>query len=298
MIFKHTPVMVKELLEYLKPENSGIYVDATLGGGGHTEKILEVLGKKGSLICIDCDKDAAFNTSKHLKDDLRVRIIQDNFSNLSEILKALKCEAINGIIFDLGISSYQLEFAPRGFSFQADGLLDMRMDNTGQKLTAKDLINKLPEIELRKILREYGEERYAGSIARKIVSRRQVKAIVTTKELVEIVKRSVPRKRWPDKINVATRTFQALRIAVNRELENLKKGLEDSLKHLKPGGKIVVISYHSLEDRIVKNFFKKCSLIHPQTLKILTKKPLSPGQEEISCNPRSRSAKLRAACKM
>lgn len=295
-MIKHTPVMVKEVLEYLNPEKGGIYVDATIGGGGHSEKILAIFGNKGSLIGIDCDEDALNNISGSIKNDPRVKLVCRNFSKLESTVKELGCGKIDGIIFDLGVSSYHLEFAPRGFSFQADGFLDMRMDKS-QQLTAGQLVNELPEIELKKIVREYGEERFAGRIARAIVESRKSEQIKTTGELAEIVKKAVPRKAWPRKINVATRTFQALRIAVNKELENLKSGLEDSLKVLKPGGRIVVISYHSLEDRIVKLFFRKHALTHPPGLEILTKKPIVPDLTEIINNPRSRSAKLRAARK-
>lgn len=308
MDYKHTPVLLNEVLEWLKI-NHGIYVDATVGGGGYASKILERLGPAGSLIGIDCDQDALNYTSKYLSQyyNKQLKLIKGNFSDILNILKKMEVNEIQGIVFDLGISSYQVDFAPRGFSFRADALLDMRMDQT-QKLTAKDLINKLSKEELSRILRDYGQEPYARKIAGLIIQEKGKKMIKTTRELAEIVKRAV---RYKKKIHPATKTFQALRIAVNKELENLSLGLENALKLLAKNGRILVISYHSLEDKIVKQFFNKysgkcicnpgliiCQCNSQKKLKVLTKKPIAPAKEEILINPRARSAKLRVACKI
>ena len=288
---KHIPVLLQEVIEILKPDK-GIIIDATVGLGGHAKAILE--NSKVSFIGMDQDGEALELAKENLKGfQGRVIFLQENFSNLKEVSKEQKILGkVSGIILDLGVSSLQLAKAERGFSFQKEGPLDMRMDRKG-KLTAYQIINGWPKEELFEILRDYGEERFAGRISNAIVTKRREKKIETTLELAEIIKSSVPYKYAFRKIHPATKTFQALRIAVNQELSNLKKALEDSLEVLVPQGKIIVISFHSLEDRIVKRFFK--DMQEKSELKILTKKPVSATLEEIRVNPRSRSAKLRAA---
>lgn len=298
----HTPVLVEKVLEYLITKPDGVYVDATLGGGGHSEKILERLIPTGVLIGIDADKDA-LDFSK-VRFGERVLLVQSNFSHLSQILSEHNLPKVDGILLDLGISSRQIDSAQKGFSFSSDAKLDMRFDSR-QKLDAHYIVNSYSEEELSRIFWQFGEEKFSRRIAKKIVDSRTRKSIDTTLELAEVVK-SVVNGKFLNKS--LARIFQAIRIEVNRELESLQSALKSSLMHLNPAGRLVVISYHSLEDRIVKSFFREFStpsrdltwkLTGIETTKplirVLTKKPILPEESETVKNPRSRSAKLRVA---
>ena len=300
----HRPVMRAEAVRFLAPDRGGIYVDGTVGLGGHAAAILAA-GPEARLIGIDRDPQALRYAAARLAQfGDRVRLVHGNYRDLAEILAGLGIEAIDGFLLDLGLSSLQLDAPERGFSFRADGPLDMRMDPT-QKTSAADLVNAASVKELARILRDYGEERFAGRIARAIVAARPIE---TTRALAEIVRRAIPRRFHERRIDPATRTFQALRIAVNDELRNLQDGLAAGFAALRPGGVIVVISFHSLEDRIVKRFFRKLATPRYESLapgpplppqaEVLTKKPLRPSEEEIGENPRARSAKLRACRKL
>ena len=272
----HVPVLKKEVLKYLDPKANENFVDCTINGGGHATTLLE---KGGNVLGIEWDKDIY----KKLK--LDAILVNDSYVNLEKIVKENNFHPVDGILFDLGVSSYQLDQSDRGFTFRKDQPLDMRF-NIDSDLTAKEIVNTWDEKEIAEILDKYGEERNAKKIAKKIVSNRPIE---TTFQLIDIIGGSASRR---SKINPATRTFQALRIAVNRELESLEKVLPIAEKILAPGGRLVVISFHSLEDRIVKNFFKNSSL------EILTKKPITGSIEEIKENSRARSAKLRAGIKI
>lgn len=311
MGFAHVSVLSEEVIAFLAPRAGGIYVDGTLGGGGHAALILDVSVPDGLVIGLDRDKDALEAASKNLrKYGSRFIAVHSNFSDIEKVLADLGLQCIDGVLLDLGVSSYQLDKAERGFSFQQDAPLDMRMDaSTGD--TAADLVNDLPEQALARIFWEYGEERWSSRIAKRIVDARRISRIETTFQLVEIVKGSIPRAKWEERIHPATRTFQAIRIAVNRELESLEQGLTSTVKFLRKGGRVVVISFHSLEDRIVKNTFRDLarSCVCPKNapvcmcgkvseVKVLTGKPVLPGEDEIQNNPRARSAKLRAAEKI
>ena len=300
----HRPVMRAEAVRFLAPDRGGIYVDGTVGLGGHAAAILAA-GPEVRLIGIDRDPQALRYAAARLAQfGDRVRLVHGNYRDLAEILSDLGIDAIDGFLLDLGLSSLQLDAPERGFSFRADGPLDMRMDPT-QKTSAADLVNEASVEELARILRDYGEERFAGRIARAIVAARPIE---TTRALAEIVRRAIPRRFHERRIDPATRTFQALRIAVNDELRNLQDGLAAGFAALRPGGVIVVISFHSLEDRIVKRFFRKLATPRYESLapgpplppqaEVLTKKPLRPSEEEIGENPRARSAKLRACRKL
>lgn len=287
MEIHHQPVMVKEVLDILKPERGGIYVDCTTGEGGHSEALLQCLPASGVLVCIDRDKEMLEIAKKRLLPlHPNIHFFHANFSELSNILSQLNITQVNGILFDLGLSLRQIHSPERGFSFQVEGPLDMRMD-TSQPLKAMDLLNRLSERELASLFKEFGEEPLAEKIASAVVERRKKRPIKTTRELVEIVE-SVVRKRG--RIHPATKIFMALRIAVNRELEELRSSLPSAISLLGIGGRICVLSYNSLEDRIVKQTFKA----HKDEIKLLTPKPLRPTRVEISINPRARSAKLRA----
>lgn len=300
MEYQHTPVMLKEALAFLDPQPGQFFIDCTLGGGGYTLAIAEKAGCRGRVLSIDAD-ELAINNFKN-KTKTNIILVHENFKNLSEIVnrhfKKARTNKFSGIIFDLGLSSAQLQDRNRGFSFQLDAPLDMAFghkhenNETGRKDT-KYIINNYSGKELEKIIREYGEERFAGRIAGAVVAVRKKGEIKTTEQLVEIIKNAVPKKYLHKRIHPATKTFQALRIATNNELENLKEALPQAVDLLKKGGRILVVSYHSLEDRIVKHFFKDEK--QAGRLKIITKKPARPGEEEIKNNPRSRSAKLRAA---
>lgn len=296
MQYYHKPIMVKEVLNYLNVKEEGIYVDATLGGGGHFHEIFKKVGERGLVIGIDRDIESIENAKEKFKENKNVVFVHDNFKNLKSILKDLNISSIDGILYDLGVSSYQLDKEERGFSYQKDAPLDMRMD-TRQKLTARDVVNTFDKEELKRIIYEYGEERFAGRIANFIVERRKNKPIETTLELVEVIKDAIPAKARRRGPHPAKRTFQALRIFVNEELVGLEQAFKDAISILKDGGRIVVISFHSLEDRIVKRLFNEFKRENGLTykLRILTSKPVIPEEEEIIENPRARSAKLRAA---
>ncbi len=284
----HVPVLLEVATDLLTENGGKVYLDCTLGGGGHARRVLEKV-PEAKLIGIDVDEEATEIAKENLKEfGERVSIYKANFRDLDLVLKEEGVEKVDGILFDLGMSMYQIR-SGRGFSFQGDEPLDMRMDKD-QRLTAYEVVNRYPERDLERIIREYGEERLSKKIARAIVRRREKKPIETTKELVEVILSVYPEKLKRSKIHPATRTFQAIRIEVNRELENLKVGLSKALEALNPKGRLVVISFHSLEDRIVKKFMKENS----DKLKVLTKKPITPSEEEVRMNPSSRSAKLRA----
>jgi 16S rRNA (cytosine1402-N4)-methyltransferase len=292
---RHIPVLLNEVIDNLDCLEGGIYIDSTLGEGGHAQRILEAILPGGLLIGIDQDGEAIRKAKENLeKFKENLVIFERNFSEIGSILKSLNIKKVDGILFDLGLSDLQLRDARRGFSFQRDGPLDMRMSEK-MRLTAGYLLNTLSFNELVEILITYGEERWAKRIVRAVVESRRKRPLETTFQLVEIVKRAVPRSGWPRKIHVATRTFQALRIAVNDELIVLEKTLPQVLGFLKEGGRICIISYHSLEDRIVKNFFRE---YREKGLKAVFPKPITPSKRELQMNPRSRSAKLRVGEKL
>jgi 16S rRNA (cytosine1402-N4)-methyltransferase len=306
----HVPVLLDEVIQYLRIKKGGIYVDCTLGGGGHSREILKKIGPKGKLVAIDQDESALKIARQELKNYKNVIFIHDNFRHLANILNSHKIPKCSGILFDLGVSSFQLDIKERGFSFNAVARLDMRMD-TKVDMTAGYLVNNLPSEQLEKIIKEYGEERWARRIAKLIVEQRKISPINTTSDLVAVIARAMPAAARPKNIHLATRTFQALRIAVNDELEALKEGLKAAIGVLEKGGRLCVISFHSLEDRIIKDVFRElargctCPVDFPvcvcnkkSTLKIIAKKPILPQEEEIAANPRSRSAKLRVAEKL
>ena len=306
--FRHVSVMADEALGYLAPRSGGIYVDGTVGGGGHAERILDGCAPDGVLLGFDQDAEALAAAGRRLaRFGDRCRLFRRNFALLGETLAELGIAAIDGLLLDLGVSSHQLDSAERGFSFQQDAPLDMRMDREAS-CTAADLVNDLPEEELSRIIREYGEERWARRIAAAIVRARQAAPLARTGELAAVVSGAIPRALQEERIHPATRTFQALRIAVNDELGSLERGLAAGLERLSPGGRVVVISFHSLEDRIVKSRFRErargcicprqipyCVCGQLPQLRILTSKPVTAGNAEVTANPRARSAKLRAA---
>lgn len=291
MNIEHLPVMGREMLEILCPVEGGIYVDATVGLGGHSAMLLEKIGQTGKIVGIDRDDNALARTAERLHDG-RLKLEKGSFSDMGPILHSQGIEVADGVLLDLGVSMMQLKDLSRGFSFNSDERLDMRMDNS-QGLSAWDVVNGYSEKELVRILKEYGEEYRAVKIVRSIVHARNKKSIDTCKELAEIISGAIGRT---GKAHPATKTFQALRIEVNKELDELKKGLDASLKILKTGGRLCVISYHSLEDRVVKHFIKEKAMA--KVLKKLLKKPLAPAMNEIRANPSSRSAKLRGAEKL
>jgi 16S rRNA (cytosine1402-N4)-methyltransferase len=301
----HTPVLLLETLELLRCKPGGRYVDATLGLGGHAKSILERIQPDGFLLGLDRDEESLSIARGRLEQYAGMfRLLHENFKNLPLVLNNTGITPVDGILVDLGISSFQLLSPERGFSFQSDSMLDMRMDKS-QRLTAADLINSLTEAQLEDIIRRYGEERYARRIARAISSARRKGAITRCSQLADLVRRAVPGHRSPA-IHPATRTFQALRIAVNQELEGLDDFIAGSLSFLRTGGRFVVISFHSLEDRIVKRAFRSlaghCVCDRPRDLcrcprqplaRLITHRAVRPGKEELERNPRSRSARLR-----
>lgn len=287
----HLPVMVKEAIKVLNPIPGGIYMDATIGPGGHAEEILKLIGSEGKLIGIDRDDEALRVAQKRLLNE-RLILKKGNFSDMENLLHRDGISEVDGIIFDLGVSMIQMKDPERGLSFNSDKRLDMRMDRE-QDLSAWDIVNRYPEKELEKILREFGEERLSRKISETIVRKRRIKPIDTCSELSGIVERLY---RTRGRVHPATKTFQALRIEVNNELDELTRGLDSSLRLLKKGGRLCTISYHSLEDRIVKHFMAQSS--KRGLLRVMTKKPMTPGSEELRTNPSSRSAKLRAAEKI
>jgi len=309
--FRHISVMPEEVLHYLAPRQGGIYLDGTLGGGGHSALILEASSPDGRLFGFDRDMAAISAASARLAQyGERFRPLNGNFSDMEGMLAGLGVSGIDGFILDLGVSSHQLDSAERGFSFQQDAPLDMRMDRSRGE-TAADLVNRLSHGELARIIREYGEERWAGRIATFICNAREEAEISGTLQLVDIIKGAIPRKAWEERLHPATRTFQALRIAVNEELASLETGLRAAVRLLRPGGRGVVISFHSLEDRIVKQMFRQlssgcicprdlpvCSCGHQPEVRVLTNRPVMAAETELAENVRSRSAKLRAVEKI
>ena len=294
MIFKHIPVLLNEVLKLLCIKPEGIYIDCTIGEGGHAEAILDIIHPKGFLIGIDCDKSVLEIAESRLgKFAGSFKLVHDNFSNITDICSLLNIKAVDGIILDVGMSSYQIDNPERGFSFNTNGPLDMRM-NRSTNLTAQSLINNASYDELTKIFFEYGEERYSRRIASKIVAERNKKPIQTTFELVNAIKKAIPMRRY--RIHPATRVFQALRIAVNNELKDLSTAVTHGFSLLKKEGRMCIMSFHSLEDRIAKNKFREFKM--NGQAKIITKKPLTPTREEIDRNIRSRSAKLRVVEKV
>ena len=304
MEFKHIPVMLDECITGLNIYEKGIYVDGTLGGAGHSKKILENLSSKGLLIGIDRDEEALENAKKKLKEYKNVKYIHDNHDNIKDILEKLNIDKVDGILLDLGVSSYQLDEKSRGFSYMSDAKLDMRMDKSS-KLTTEYIVNNYKEEKLADIIFTYGEERFSRQIAKGICEYRKNKKIETTKELTDIIEKSIPHINKKEG-HPAKRTFQAIRIEVNNEIEPLYNTITNSIDVLKPGGRLCVITFHSLEDRAVKLAYSdaagKCTC--PPGLpvcicgckskgKIITKKPIIPKDEEIKFNSRSKSAKLR-----
>lgn len=287
--------MSQEVLDYLNLKSGDTVIDCTLGAGGHSLDILNQISPSGMLIGIDQDEDILQIAREHLRAyEDRCRLIYGNFENIDAIINDMNITGVDAILYDLGVSSFQLDNPSKGFSFSSEGPLDMRMDKN-QRITAFDLVNNLSQEEISKILYRYGQERYARRIAREIVARRKRKLITSTGELAQTVQEAVPFLKYRQRIHPATRTFQAFRIAVNNELESLKVSLQKATRIMKAGARICVISFHSLEDKIVKNRFRDLSREHILTL--LTKKPVRASQEEIRQNPRARSARLRAAIK-
>ncbi|MGI6622373.1 MAG: 16S rRNA (cytosine(1402)-N(4))-methyltransferase RsmH [Clostridiaceae bacterium] len=313
MEFEHKPIMLEECIEFLDIRPDGIYVDGTLGGGGHSAEILRRLGPKGLLIGLDQDKNAIKAAESRLLDinsKAEVVIEHTNFENIREVLKAQKIDSVDGILLDLGVSSHQLDEGERGFSYQHDAPLDMRM-NQSDSFNAQILLNSWSKDEIARVIRDYGEEKWAARIADFIVRNREAQKITTTGQLVDIIKAAVPAAARREGPHPAKRTFQALRIAVNRELEVLENLLGTVNGILKPKGRVVIITFHSLEDRIVKKAFQeqaqgcicprdfpKCVCGIKPELRIITRKPVTPSDSELNENPRARSAKLRAAEKL
>lgn len=306
--YAHRPVLVREVLENLKPDQKGLYVDCTLGGAGHSYEILQASSPGGRIIGLDQDADAITAAAGRLAEfSHRATLVRGNFSELPGVLNSLGVKQVDGVLYDLGVSSYQLDNPHRGFSYQRDAPLDMRMDRDSG-VTAGDLVNTMSEKDLRKIIWQYGEERFAGRIASFIAREREKAPIITTGQLVDIVKQAIPAKFRREGPHPAKRTFQALRIAVNRELEILRDALREMVDYLKPGGRACVITYHSLEDRIVKETYREMaqSCVCPADFPacVCGKKPLvriirpggiTPSAGEIEENPRARSARLRVA---
>lgn len=306
MNFKHTSVLLYETIKGLNIKPDGIYVDGTLGGGGHSFEIAGRLSEKGRLIGIDQDEAAITAAGERLKEFKdKVTIVRSNYRNTKTVLSSMGIQKIDGMMLDLGVSSYQLDNVERGFSYRYDTALDMRMD-LRQSLTAKDIVNGYEEMELFHIIRDYGEDKFAKNIAKHIVRARQEKPIETTGELNEIIKAAIPAKMRAEGGHPSKRTFQAIRIECNRELEVLRESLEELIDLLNPGGRLCIITFHSLEDRIVKTAFKRaenpctCPPFFPVCVcgrtsrgKVITGKPILPGKEEMDDNPRSKSAKLR-----
>lgn len=310
MEFKHTSVLLQETIENLRIKPEGIYVDGTLGGGGHALRIAERLKGTGRLIGIDQDGDAIEAAGKRLEPYReRITLIRDNYCHMKEALQQIGIEKVDGIVLDLGVSSFQLDNVERGFSYKYDTKLDMRMD-TRQSLGAREIINDYSETDLYHIIKDYGEEQFAKNIAKHIVMARKEKPVETTGQLCEIIKAAIPAKMRATGGHPAKRTFQAVRIACNRELEVLKDSLDQLIDLLNPGGRICIITFHSLEDRIVKSAFRKnenpctCPPDFPVCVcgqvskgKVITRKPILPSEEEVKANQRAKSAKLRVFSK-
>ena len=306
MDFKHQSVLLEETIENLNIVPDGIYVDGTLGGGGHAFQVCSRLSEKGHFIGIDQDAAAIQAAGDRLKPfEDKVTIVRSNYSDMKQVLKELGISTVNGIVLDLGVSSYQLDTAERGFSYRENAPLDMRMDQRQDK-TARDIVNGYSEMELYRMIRDYGEDKFAQNIAKHIVRARQNGPVETTDELTEIIKAAIPMKFRAVGGHPAKRTFQAIRIELNQELEVLKGHLNEMIELLAPKGRICIITFHSLEDRIVKNIFRKCEnpcecppsfptcVCGKKSLgKVITRKPILPSEEELEVNPRSKSAKLR-----
>lgn len=306
MVFKHKSVLLEETIDGLNIKPDGIYVDGTLGGGGHAYEVCKHLSNKGRFIGIDQDEAAIEAASARLSDfGERVTIVRSNYCDMKLQLQKLGIDKVDGIVLDLGVSSYQLDTAERGFSYRVDAPLDMRMDRR-QKMTAKDIVNDYSEMDLFRIIRDYGEDKFAKNIAKHIVMEREKGPIETTGQLIEIIKWAIPMKFQKTAGHPAKRTFQAIRIELNRELEVLRDSLDDMIEILNKDGRICIITFHSLEDRIVKGIFKKnenpctCPSHFPVCVcgnvskgKVITRKPILPGEEELQDNSRSKSAKLR-----
>ena len=306
MEFKHYSVLLEETVDGLNIKPDGIYVDGTLGGGGHAYEVCSRLGDKGSIIGIDQDEAAIEAAGIRLKDfGEKVTIVRSNYGDMKLQLQKLGIDKVDGIVLDLGVSSYQLDTAERGFSYREDAPLDMRMDRR-QTMTARDIVNDYSEMDLYRVIRDYGEDKFAKNIAKHIVMEREKRSIDTTGELTEIIRRAIPMKYQKKSGHPAKRTFQAIRIELNRELEVLRDTLDDMIDILNPGGRLCIITFHSLEDRIVKSAFKKnenpctCPSHFPVCVcgnvskgNVITRKPILPSDEELEVNSRSKSAKLR-----
>lgn len=301
----HLAVLSQESIALLQPGPGAVFVDSTLGRGGHSRLILERIGPTGRLLAIDRDEAAIAEAARAFANlEPAPVLVHGDFGEVARLAREAGFEQVDGLLFDLGLSSDQLEDPGRGFSFRQDGPLDMRMDRR-RPVTAARVVNELPERELAELIRRLGEERWAVRIARFIAERRPLR---TTRDLVGAVEAAIPRRAWPPDIHPATRTFQAVRMHVNDELGSLNRGLRGALEVLRPGGRVAVICFHSLEDRLVKSFFAAesrdclcppqqpvCTCAHRATLRILTRKPIQPSTDEVATNPRSRSARLRAA---
>ena len=305
MEFKHVSVLLNECLDALNIKDDGIYVDCTLGGAGHSSHILQRLSKDGLLVGIDQDTDALKAAGERLKEYENKKLVHNNFHNIDSILEELDIPKVDGILMDLGVSSYQLDEGERGFSYMKDAPLDMRM-NRDREFSAYDVVNSYSMEDLWRIIRDYGEEKFAKRVAEFIVNRREEKPIETTLELVDIIKAAIPAKARREGPHPAKRTFQAIRIEVNGELEILNKAIEDGVNRLNKGGRMAIITFHSLEDRIVKLKFRElanpctCPKVFPicvcgkkPLVKLISRKAIDPSKEEVEENPRSRSAKLR-----
>ena len=306
MEFKHVSVLLQETVDGLNVKPDGIYVDGTLGGGGHSYEVCTRLGAKGSIIGIDQDEAAIEAASIRLKDfGQKVTIVRRNYCDMKPRLHELAIDKVDGIMLDLGVSSYQLDTADRGFSYREDAPLDMRMDQRSE-MTARDIVNDYSEMDLYRVIRDYGEDKFAKNIARHIVRERAKRPIETTGELTEVIRHAIPMKFQKKTGHPAKRTFQAIRIELNRELDVLRDSLDDMIDMLNPGGRLCIITFHSLEDRIVKSAFKKnenpctCPSDFPVCVcgkvskgRVITRKPILPSEEEMEVNSRSKSAKLR-----
>ena len=306
MEFNHVSVLLEEVIENLDIKPDGVYVDGTLGGAGHASRVCEKLGPGGMVIGLDQDETAIrVSTERLAKFGEKVHIVKSNYVHMKEVLKDLHVEKVDGILLDLGVSSYQLDTAERGFSYMEDAPLDMRMDRQ-QSISAMEIVNEYPQEELYRIIKEYGEERYARNIAKNICLAREEKKIETTFELVDIIRRSMPAKARNGKGHPAKRTFQAIRIECNHELDVLRQALDEMIDLLSDSGRLCIITFHSLEDRMVKLKFRQaenpctcppdfpvCVCGNVSKGKVITRKPILPSQEELDANSRSKSAKLR-----
>lgn len=308
MEFKHRPVLLEETIESLKIRPDGIYVDGTLGGAGHASQVCKRLSEKGRFVGIDQDDCALQAAGERLKEfgkNVRIDCVKSNYCQMKSLLENLGIDKVDGILLDIGVSSYQLDNAERGFTYREDAPLDMRMDQSSS-FSAKDVVNQYDEMQLYRVIRDYGEEKFAKNIAKHIVAARQEKEIETTGELIEIIKASIPAKVRATGGHPAKRTFQAIRIEVNRELEVLQDSIDEMIDLLNDGGRLCIITFHSLEDRIVKNKFREnedpciCPKNFPVCVcgrkskgKVITRKPIVPSEQEVEENKRSKSSKLR-----